>query len=103
MNRIAARRLTGAGLFRRHFSQSVPRLSETSAGRTSPRSWSGRAVVGVAAAAGIIGWGAARFGSRKNEKPSEAQGASDVKPVDNRYATLPEMEQVCTPESPVFD
>jgi hypothetical protein len=103
MNRIAARRFIGAGLFRRRFSQSVTRLSESSAGRTSPRSWSGGAVVGVAAAAGIVGWGAAKVGSRKNEKPIEAQIASGAKPVENRYATLSEMEQVCTLASRVLD
>lgn len=51
-------------------------------------------MVGIAAVAGAAGWGIARVGSQKPEKQSVSQAASSEKTEDNRYASLPEMEQV---------
>ncbi len=51
-------------------------------------------MLGVAAVAGIVGWGAARIGSQKPEKQSTASAAPSGKIAENRYATLSEMEQV---------
>lgn len=90
---LAGRRCFASSSLRGSSSQHVPRADHSGPGR---QEWSSRGVLGLAAAAGVLGWGVANLQSEESRK--KFWGGQLLLDADSGhgYANMLEMEAVST-------